>query len=193
MRTASDTRASQHLAFAMRTGSIRDIDALCAIDLGTAALFEQSGLTMDFPDDHEYSLHERARWLRCLAARSAVLAVDEAGVILGFAIMGELDGDPYLEQLSVRMDVMRRGIGTALLNAAIGIARHQGARALWLTTYAHLEWNRPFYEKKGFVLVPAGEYGDGLAREVDYQCRWLPRPEQRVVMRKPLGARSPCP
>lgn len=188
MRPEPDASVIHHAALAIRGGSVADIDTLCAIDLETAALFEQAGLRMDFPDDHEYSLHERSRWLRCLAARSAVLAVDEAGTVLGFAVAGQLDGEPYLEQLSVRMNVMRRGIGTAVLNAAIGMVRHHGGRAIWLTTYGHLPWNRPFYERNGFTVVPAGGYGNGLALEVEYQRRWLPRPEERVVMRRLLGA-----
>lgn len=188
MRTETDCRATQHPAIAIRNGSVADIDTLCSIDLETAALFEQAGLRMDFADDHEYSLHERSRWLKCLAARNAVLAVDRAGAILGFAISGELDGEPYLEQLSVRMSAMRRGIGTMLLSEAIRLARHHGGRALWLTTYDQLPWNRPFYEKSGFTVVSAGEYGDGLAREFEYQRRWLPQPEKRVVMRKSLRA-----
>ena len=187
MQPESTTRANQDGAITFRTGSVTDIDALCAIDLETAALFEQAGLTMDFPDDHEYSRHERSRWLRCLEARTAVLAVDENEAILGFAILGELDGEPYLEQLSVRMAAMRRGIGTALLAVATDMARRHNGRALWLTTYGHLPWNKPFYERHGFKIARDDECRDSLAREIEYQRRWLPRPEERVVMRKLLN------
>ena len=173
-------------AITICTGSVEDIDTLCAIDLETAELFERAGLRIDIPDDHEFSLHERTRWLQSLAARRTLLARDEAGAIVGFAASGELDGEPYLEQLSVRMSAMRRGIGTQLLSAAIDLAKCEQAHALWLTTYAHLPWNRLFYEQHGFVLVPTGEYRAGIAGEIEFQRRWLPRPEQRVVMRRPL-------
>ena len=188
MLPASDTRAINGRSIAIRTGSVADIDTLCAIDLETVPLFARAGLEIELADDHEYSRRERAAWLKCLAAQKTLLAVDEADRILGFAALSELDGEPYLEQLSVRMEAMRRGIGTALLAAAIGKAKEGGGHALWLTTYAHLPWNKPFYEQNGFTLVPAGEYGEGLAREIEFQRRWLPQPEQRVVMRRPLRA-----
>lgn len=172
----------------MRIASASDIHVLCAIDLETAALFAQAGLVMEFSDDHEYSLHERSRLLRCLGAQSTLIAVDTEEGILGFSALGEVDGESYLDQLSVRMSAMRQGIGTALLAATIELAKEEGGHSLWLTTYGHVPWNRPFYEQNGFVVVPAGEYSEGLAREIEFQQRWLPRPEERVVMCRSLRA-----
>jgi GNAT superfamily N-acetyltransferase len=39
---------------------------------------------------------------------------------------------------------MRQGLGRRLVRQAIDWA---GPEPLWLTTYAHLSWNRPFYER----------------------------------------------
>src|SRR5512146_3461086 len=101
--------------------------------------------------------------------------------------MAMLDNEPYLDQLSVRTRFMRAGIGSALLARVASKLRSAGHSTLWLTTYAHLGWNRPFYERVGFVVVPEGDSGPQLRQELAYQRRWLPCPDQRVVMRKELA------
>ena len=92
------------------------------------------------------------------------------------------------EQLSVRMTAMRRGIGAALLSAAECVAAKTRSRTLWLTTYRHLPWNAPFYEKAGFVTVPVEECGTEMLVELLFQRRLLPKPDERVAMRKLLSA-----
>jgi N-acetylglutamate synthase-like GNAT family acetyltransferase len=81
---------------------------------------------------------------------------------------------------------MRRGIGRRLLEHVIAWAREGGARHLWLTTYGHLPWNRPFYESVGFVLVPEERCGPDIRHHLADQRRWLPEPSQRVAMRLAL-------
>lgn len=175
---------SRNAATAIRVGSLADIDVLCTIDSDAATLFEVAGFDINLPSDHEFEVAERDRWLRCLMSGTTVLALDEGGAAIGFAAAGVLDGLPYLDQLSVRTAHMRRGIGSALLRAIEDLTRAGGGRELWLTTYAHLRWNQPFYERAGFVVVPERKCGPGILRELAYQRRWLPCPEQRVIMRK---------
>jgi GNAT superfamily N-acetyltransferase len=100
---------------------------------------------------------------------------------VGLLVMDHLDGQPYLEQLSVRVAAQRQGLGRLLLLRAIAWA---GAQPLWLTTYAHVAWNRPFYERHGFVAVPEGECAPEILAALEDQRRWLPAPEQRLVMRR---------
>jgi hypothetical protein len=61
-----------------------------------------------------------------------------------------------------------------------------GDAALWLTTYAHVPWNRPFYESEGFEVVPSKEWPADIAAIIAEQRRWLPAPEQRIAMRRIL-------
>jgi ribosomal protein S18 acetylase RimI-like enzyme len=99
-----------------------------------------------------------------------------------------LDGEPYLDQLSVKMHCMRQGIGSALLRAVEDLTRGRGGRHLWLTTYAHLRWNQPFYERAGFAVVQERDCGPEILNELAHQRRWLPVPEQRVIMRKNIAS-----
>ena len=173
---------------AYRVARIDELDIICDIDRDASRLFERAGLVIAPPEELELAAVERSRWLNCLRSGSTLLAANRSGEPVGFAALGMLDGEPYLEQLSVRMHAMRQGIGTALLTAIQGMAEKQApARSLWLTTWAHLAWNRPFYEKAGFSVVPAEQWGVEMTQQLLFERRLLPEPRERVVMRKALG------
>ena len=185
-------RSSLAHGILFRLGETADLQALCEIDLDAGELFERAGLELSLTEDHEYSVAERARWRRCLEARTTLVATEMRGRAVGFAAVDLLDGEPYLEQLSVRASYMRRGIGSALIHSALDIARHGGGATIWLTTYAHLPWNRPFYEMYGFSVMPERRCGAEILHELEQQRRWLPHPQERIVMCKPLnGGSSP--
>ena len=188
MQSAPKTRATGCAGIAIRSGSIRDIDILADIDLDASVLFERAGLRLDFPNEHEVTMAERKRWLRCLSAGTVLVAVDRSGLDVGFAAVGMRDAQPYLDQLSVRMSSMGQGIGTELLCGSMRMAMEGGSKALWLTTYSHLSWNRPYYERHGFVIVSPEQCGAELRCELSFERRLLPRPDERVVMRKDLAA-----
>ena len=87
--------------------------------------------------------------------------------------------DPYLDQLAVRPRAMRRGIGAALLRQAISWS---GDRTLWLTTYSHLSWNGPYYQRHGFVPMPDDTCGVELLAILEEQRAVLPDPGKRIAM-----------
>jgi len=174
--------------FTIRRGLPAEIDVLCALDADASTLYASAGLDLILPPDHEFCIAERDRWLHCLTAGTSLLAVDPAGTAIGFAAAGTMDNQPYLDQLSVRASSTRRGVGSALLGAIEQLTIDAGETVLWLLTYDHLPWNRPFYQRNGYALVPEPECGAELLRELAYQREWLPLPNSRVVMRKRLGA-----
>jgi GNAT superfamily N-acetyltransferase len=65
----------------------------------------------------------------------------------------DLDGNAHLEQISVRPESQRRGIGAALVLAAMAEARRQGHDRMTLCTYRDVPWNGPFYAGLGFTEV----------------------------------------
>jgi GNAT superfamily N-acetyltransferase len=64
-------------------------------------------------------------------------------------------GSLHLEQLSVDPDHGRRGVGRALLRAAVAWAGEQGYAELTLATYRDVPWNGPFYASEGFEETAA--------------------------------------
>jgi predicted N-acetyltransferase YhbS len=74
---------------------------------------------------------------------------------------------------------MRQGIGSRLVSFAI---EWSAGQRLWLETYAHLPWNKAFYERHGFQAVPPEAAPAEVRAFLDEQRRWLPAPEERIAM-----------
>jgi GNAT superfamily N-acetyltransferase len=174
----------------VRLAEPEELDALVAIDDDASALYTEHGLPLELAPTHPFSQAERVRWRASIERASAFVALDATGERLGFAALDVIDGQPYLDQLAVRRAHMRRGVGRALLERSIAWAEQQGGDALWLTTYGHLPFNRPYYERHGFQVVVESECGPDIRHHLDEQRRALPAPEERAAMRRPLRSRS---
>jgi GNAT superfamily N-acetyltransferase len=165
----------------VRVASPGDIDEAVAINDDACEIFAQAGVHFDIGPEHPYARAERARWTEAARDGNALLAEAPGAGTVGILVMGRVGGLAYLEQLSVRRRAMRRGIGRHLLLRAIAWA---GGDALWLTTYAHVPWNRPYYERAGFEVVPDAACPPAISALLDQERRHLPDPAQRVAMRR---------
>ena len=135
-----------------------ELDLLRAIDDESGELFLQHGVDLSALSlSHPFVQAEQESWKRALAEGRAHVAT-RGDEVLGFSVLDRVDDAPYLEQLSVRLGHMRRGIGSLLLRDAL--ARSGGL--LWLTTYAHVPWNAPYYQRFGFRIVPEHACGPGM-------------------------------
>jgi GNAT superfamily N-acetyltransferase len=172
----------------VRLASRDELRVLFDIDDDSGQLYRTAGVVIDLPVTHPFIVDERARWTRSVEARRTLIA-EVAGKAVGFAAVDLVDGAAYLDQLSVRFGAMRKGVGRRLVVEAARLGESLGKHEIWLTTYGHLPWNRPFYERMGFEVVPEGEWGAGVRHHVDAQRESLPLPEERVAMRAPLPLR----
>ncbi|HEX7099045.1 MAG TPA: GNAT family N-acetyltransferase [Acidimicrobiia bacterium] len=86
---------------------------------------------------------------------SAVLVVQIAGSVAGFAIVGEMAAVAYLQRLAVDPEHTRRGIGRSLVRASIDWARRHGARTMLLNTQPENLAAARLYEDEGFVRLGA--------------------------------------
>jgi GNAT superfamily N-acetyltransferase len=163
----------------IRPGSPDRIAEAIAIDDDACTLYESAGLRFDIGPDHPFARQEHGRWTRAAEQGLLFLASRGEGPPVGLLVLGFVDCQPHLDQLSVRTEAMRQGIGTRLLSVAIDWA---AGRPLWLETYAHLPWNQPFYERLGFAVVAASDAPADVRAHLEDQRRWLPAPEQRVAM-----------
>jgi ribosomal protein S18 acetylase RimI-like enzyme len=73
---------------------------------------------------------------------------DEAAGLVTYAIDGE-----NCEIVTIDSVTEGQGVGTALLEAVAGTARHVGCRRLWLVTTNDNLRAQHFYERHGFTLV----------------------------------------
>jgi GNAT superfamily N-acetyltransferase len=83
---------------------------------------------------------------------------------VGFAFVGVVDGRAHLAEMSVHPDHERRGLGSQLLEHALDWRGAPERPGTTLTTFDHVPWNRPFYERRGFVRLDAVEPGSELAK-----------------------------
>jgi GNAT superfamily N-acetyltransferase len=168
----------------LRLALPRELELLQDIDDDASGLYAAHGLAIELGLNHPFVLAERTRWLRSAKLERTFLAVDGQGAGVGFAALDLVDGAPYLDQLAVRTASMRQGIGRLLLGRAAEWARAAGGTDLWLSTYDHLPFNRPYYERHGYSVVPEPACGPGIRQHLDEQRRFLPEPGRRVVMRR---------
>ncbi len=159
-----------------------ELDLAAEIDKDACTAFVEldSALDVELSADHPYAQAEIARWNEILRAGNLFFACSSAGDPVGFAALCLVDGLPFLDQLSVRRAAMRRGIGRSLLAFAQRWSAPRGE--LWLTTYRHVPWNGPWYEKIGFVRVAEPEWRAELRAVLESERGALPCPDQRIAM-----------
>jgi GNAT superfamily N-acetyltransferase len=102
---------------------------------------------------------------------------------VGFGLVKMLAGLPHLEELSVDPQHGRRGVGTSLVGAICAWARSGGHASLTLTTFGHVPWNRPFYERLGFRVLADDELTPALRRVLDAESEEGLDASKRVAMR----------
>jgi ribosomal protein S18 acetylase RimI-like enzyme len=137
-------------------------------------------------DDPPLGLDELAAWAE---AGRAWVAVDDADptAIVGFVVVDVVDGNAHVEEVSVDPGAQGHGHGSALLDAVAADAARRGEPAVTLTTYRDVPWNRPFYERRGFVVLHRDEVGPELAARVVAEAALGLDPSLRVCMRRPVG------
>ncbi len=126
------------------------------------------------------------------AQRAGLLwvALDPAGAPVGFAVASIREQRVHLDELDVRPEHGRKGIGSALVAAVEDYARNSDCTEMTLTTFRDVPWNAPFYARVGFEVIPEQELdADLLQRLSDETAMGLER-SSRVAMRKPLSRPS---
>jgi len=165
--------------YRLRAAAEGDLAVLPEIERRAAVLFEGQGIPID-PDETREVRELRAG----LEARGLWVAVDDADRPVGFALCAPVGSALHLEEIDVDPDHARRGIGTALVEHVCAEARRSGWEHVTLTTYAHVPWNAPFYERLGFRVLARGELDGALRAVVEAEAREIPAPDRRVAMRR---------
>lgn len=77
-----------------------------------------------------------------------------------------------VQQLYVDAERQRKGVGRALMDRAVAIARQEGRAGLWLSVWQDADWATGFYEAYGFGTVGTAEFWLGRSRFIDF-LMWL--------------------
>jgi GNAT superfamily N-acetyltransferase len=82
------------------------------------------------------------------------VAEDGRRNVCGFICAERHGAELHIWELAVRLDRQRLGIGSRLLTVTIQQAARCHVESATLTTFSHVAWNAPFYERLGFRRVP---------------------------------------
>lgn len=85
------------------------------------------------------------------------VALREGEKPVGYALLEFRDYAALLAQIDVHPDHGGKGLGAALVGRVVAEAMKKGVRGLYLTTFADVRWNAPFYAKCGFVELREDE------------------------------------
>ncbi len=172
---------------AIRAPSSDELEILRDIERDAGRLFAEIGFD-DIAAHDPGSVAMLADYLR--NGRIWVIADTDANEPLGYVMLDILDGHAHVEQISVRPDHGRRGLGAALLEGACSWATRQGFAAITLTTFRDVAWNAPFYAKHGFRILDEHEAGPELTeRRAEEEAHGLD-PALRVCMLRDLRSSS---
>ena len=157
----------------------RDLDELPAIELAAARLLTGHAPESVLNETTSQDVLEKAR----RAGHLWVALADDAPV--GFAHVVEIEPHAvHLEEIDVRPEHGRRGLGTRLVMHVCQWAAAAGYESVSLTTFRDIPWNMPFYARLGFSAVPDSKLTPALRGVLDDESRRGLDSSRRVVMRK---------
>jgi 4-diphosphocytidyl-2-C-methyl-D-erythritol kinase len=174
---------SDPAGFRVRRGRPEDVPYLQPIERAA---------TLRFRDHEAFEAFWATDFSPALFAQEAargtlwVAASDEDDEPIGFAFTTEIDGNAHLDEIDVHPAFSGKGVGSALLARVAEAARAQGYRALTLATLEDVPWNAPYYQRRGFELVPFDQLTPGYLQLLEREARSGFPMHLRVVMRQRL-------
>ncbi|MFA1548145.1 GNAT family N-acetyltransferase [Actinomadura chokoriensis] len=165
------------MEYEVRVARAGDLAGLAAIENSCEEMFKEIGIVFPpGPTVVEQVIGKGAE---------IVVAGDPA---VGFAAAREVDGATHLEQISVRGDLVGRGIGGALLAEVVARAAAAGSPGVSLLTFRDVPWNGPWYARHGFAELPEERWGSGIRSYWDAEIEaGLHGLGPRLVMWAPTG------
>jgi GNAT superfamily N-acetyltransferase len=102
-------------------------------------------------DQHLPAILDQSAWVAC-----------QGGEPVAFLSAERTFDALHICEVSVHANMMGRGIGRRLIEAAIAAARASGLCALTLTTFRDIPWNEPYYQRLGFETLSLQHLDDRL-------------------------------
>ncbi|MFE3546345.1 GNAT family N-acetyltransferase [Nocardia sp. NPDC059177] len=166
----------------IRLATEADIAALQEIERRAGAPFAEVGMTAVAEDEPP-----TADTLReFITAERAWVWPDPAGHPIGYLVLGLVDGQPHIDQVSVDPAHAGLRIGKRLIDHAVTWASAHGLHEITLTTFTQVPWNGPYYERLGFHYIPAAEETPELrairAAEIAHGLDEWPRASMRAEL-----------
>jgi GNAT superfamily N-acetyltransferase len=164
----------------IRAARADELERLRGIEVAAGEIFRSCGMDA-IADDEPLTVTELALFQ---ARGGALVFADASDVPVAYLLIGHLDGNAHVEQLSVHPSHARRGLGSELLDGAEKWAQAEGLTWLTLTTFRDVPWNAPYYRRLGFEELDPETMDPGLRGIVECEAlvgldRW-----PRIAMRR---------
>ncbi|MEZ4262295.1 MAG: GNAT family N-acetyltransferase [Polyangiaceae bacterium] len=180
--------------FSIRRASVGDITEIQRVGLEA----DERYVAVGYPEAADGTTIPTDAATRAIGDDRLFVAVVEDRVV-GWVYIGRVGGELCIGQISVTPSFGRLGIGSALLERVIEMARAAGERSIVLNTQSDVAWCRPWYERHGFVVVPREEWTAPMASVAAAQAKdgldWSTRVHMRRRLdeapRPPPTARPP--
>lgn len=119
-----------------------------------------------------------------------VWVADIEDTIAGFIAFTKYTSYIHIDEISVHTQFGRRGIATEFLERLAQWGTNQGMQGITLSTFKDVPWNRPFYEKRGFVVLTPEQYPPYLDKKAEEEASRGLYESQRVCMARFLPSPS---
>lgn len=153
--------------YSIRLATLDDCAALPAIELAAAEMFRPLNV-IDFDVRPPMAVPEEI--LVRQAGEGLLWVATFQSQTIGMILADERDGDFYIAELDVHPDHGRKGLGTALLEAACAAGFARGFGRVTLNTFRDVPWNAPFYARCGFTEIAEADWRpwmEALARRIE--------------------------
>jgi GNAT superfamily N-acetyltransferase len=159
---------------------VRELDLLREIERDAGQAFAEIGMD-EIANDEPLSVRKLGLFL---TAGRAWVAVDDQDSPVAYLLSRVVDGAAHIEQVSVARVAASHRVGAMLIDHLSRTAADGEPMAVTLTTFRDVPWNAPYYERLGFVVVPAADQGPQLAALVAREALAIPGNFPRVAMRR---------
>lgn len=153
-------------AITIRQAQIDDAIKLPAIEQSAGQLFATlddlswiSEHGVQGVESHIAFIEKQAHWV----------AVDENNQPVGFVMTQDLPDSVFIHELSVSEAWQNKGIGKKLIQKVIDKAKERQFSAITLTTFRHVPWNAPFYQRLGFEVISDNEIPYSLREILEHE------------------------
>ncbi|MBD2792311.1 GNAT family N-acetyltransferase [Xenorhabdus sp. 5] len=172
---------------AIRETQKSEVNLLPSVEHSAAQLFRFIPELTWIADGH---VQTEQQHLEYISQGNSWVALNENAQPIGFILAKLLDGGLHIMELSVHQHWQRKGIGKALIEKVIQVARCRHLEAVTLTTFRYVDWNAPLYQKLGFDILAPQQITEVLHQILQSEIDYGFSEEQRCAMRHLLT--YPC-
>jgi len=170
-------------SYRVRRARPEDVPRLPSVEREAATLYRGHADTLGLTPEALERTNTVEDFRRAQRTDLLWVATTAADGPVGFALLCRLDQWLHLDELDVLPEHGRRGVGSALLQRVCEWAAEDGFPGVTLSTFRDVPWNAPFYERRGFEVIPPEALTPDLKRLVKRERQRGLRTDLRVVMR----------